>query len=113
MDQNVSPVGRGVRADVARRRAKSAEYREMEHRLAPLEQIARLVIMRRADLGLSQQELAERVGTTASAISRLESGHHRINLDTLQRVAEGLEMRAVVGFELGSEHEARHELVTL
>jgi ribosome-binding protein aMBF1 (putative translation factor) len=113
MDENVSPVGRSVREDAATRRAKSAAYREMEQRLAPLEQLARLVIMRRAALGISQQELAERVGTTASAISRLESGHHRINLDTLQRVAEGLNMRAVIGFEIESEGEERHELVTL
>jgi ribosome-binding protein aMBF1 (putative translation factor) len=113
MEQNTGPVGRSVRQGAASRRAKSQAYREAEQRLAPLEQLARLVIMRRATLGLSQQELADRVGTTASAISRLESGNHRVNLDTLQRVAEGLEMRAVIGFELPTGAEPRHELGTV
>lgn len=113
MTRDISPIGHSVREDIAEDRAASAAYRKMEQRLVPLEQLARLVIMRRAALGISQQELAERVGTTASAISRLESGHHRINLDTLQRVAEGLNMRAVIGFQLGADGEERHELVTL
>ncbi len=101
MDQSVSPVGRSVSEAATGHRAKSATYREMEQRSAPLEQLARLVTMHRAEIGIAQQELAQRVGTTASAISRLASGHHRINLSTLQRVAEGLDMCAVIGFELG------------
>ncbi len=38
--------------------------------------------------GLTQAELAERAGTTQSAISRLERGHVRPSLDTLDRLAK-------------------------
>jgi transcriptional regulator with XRE-family HTH domain len=49
--------------------------------------------------GISQAELARRVGTTKSAISRLESGRHRPNVETLQRVAEAVGARLVITFE--------------
>ena len=62
-------------------------------------EIAWLLIKYRMDKGLSQEQLAERVGTSHSQISRIESGRHRTNLDTLSRIAHALDMRMVVGFE--------------
>jgi transcriptional regulator with XRE-family HTH domain len=52
--------------------------------------IAAQVAARRADLGLSQTELAERCGTTQSAIARLESGGRPPRIDTLLHLAEAL-----------------------
>lgn len=40
--------------------------------------------------GLSQRELAERVGTTQSAIARLEAGNISPSLPTLDKVAAAL-----------------------
>src|SRR3546814_18942558 len=40
--------------------------------------------------GLSQRELAERVGTTQSAIARLEGGNILPSLPTLDKIAEAL-----------------------
>lgn len=57
-----------------------------------------MVIVRRAQLGLTQQELAQRMGTSHSVISRIESGQHRTSLRTLKRLAEALETHLVVGF---------------
>jgi ribosome-binding protein aMBF1 (putative translation factor) len=99
MATNDSPVGSTVEAEIQRERRQSQRYREAHDRLAPFEHIARAVIMRRAELGLSQQEVAERMGTTASVISRIESGQHRTSTETLRRLAEALEGHAVVGFE--------------
>lgn len=73
----------------------------------------RLVILRRARLGFSQQELAERMGTTASAISRIESGQHRTSTETLRRLAEALEGHAVLGFDFGTARHPEQELVQL
>jgi ribosome-binding protein aMBF1 (putative translation factor) len=111
MASNDSPVGTTVEADIQRKRRESRRYREAQDRLAPFEQIARLVIMRRAELGLSQQEVAERMGSTASVISRIESGQHRTSTETLRRLAEALDGRAVLGFEFDDTDE--QELVRL
>lgn len=40
--------------------------------------------------GLTQRELADRVGTTQSAIARLEAGHISPSLPTLDKVATAL-----------------------
>lgn len=64
-----------------------------------MREIAWLLIKYRMDKGLSQEQLAEVVGTSHSQISRIESGRHRTNLDTLSRIARALDMRMVVGFE--------------
>ncbi|MGD0713279.1 MAG: helix-turn-helix transcriptional regulator [Gaiellaceae bacterium] len=59
-------------------------------------QIAGRVSERRAAMGLSQRELAELVGTTQSAIARLERGGRPPRIDTLLRIAEALECELVV-----------------
>jgi transcriptional regulator with XRE-family HTH domain len=53
--------------------------------------IAQDVADRRQELGLSQRELAELVGTTQSAIARLERGGRPPRIDTLLRIADALD----------------------
>jgi len=101
-------------AEHSRRRARQdPEYRAEHERLAPYEAVARVVIMRRLELGLTQQELAVRMGTSHSAISRIESGRHRTSLATLQRLAAALEFRFVVGFESGPKTRAVRQFVSV
>jgi ribosome-binding protein aMBF1 (putative translation factor) len=61
--------------------------------------VARDIYRLRKSAGLTQRELALRVGTTASVISRLEDadydGH---SLSMLRRIAAALGMRAVIQF---------------
>jgi transcriptional regulator with XRE-family HTH domain len=61
--------------------------------------LARKIFRLRTKAGLSQRELAERVGTSASAICRLEDadydGH---SLSVLKRIAHALEQRVDVRF---------------
>lgn len=45
---------------------------------------------RRLDLGLTQTEVAARMGTSQSAVARLESGEADIRLSTLERYAAAL-----------------------
>jgi transcriptional regulator with XRE-family HTH domain len=66
------------------------------------------------DKGLTQERLAELVGTSHSQISRIESGRHRTNLDTLVRIAEALDLRLVLGFETtGPNGRTKRDLVAL
>jgi ribosome-binding protein aMBF1 (putative translation factor) len=113
MAKNDSPIGSRVTDHIDAARARSAEYRETQDRLRPFEEIARMVIMRRAQLGLTQQELAERMSTTKSVISRIESGQHRSGTDTLRRLAEALDGHAVIGFSFDSNPASARDLVRL
>ncbi len=81
------------------RRSADRVYQRERARLDLFEAIAREVILRRGELGLTQKKLAERVGTSHSAISRLESGQHRASIATLERVGEALGLRLVVSLE--------------
>lgn len=81
-----------------KRRARDPEYRTELARLAPYEALARLVIRRRGHLGLNQSELADRMGTSHSAISRIEGGQHATTVETLRRLADALETHLVIGF---------------
>lgn len=56
------------------------------------------VRMERVRLGLTQSELAERMGTSQPTIARLEAGGVTPSLDTLHRVAEALRLELVVDF---------------
>lgn len=49
--------------------------------------------------GLSQSQLAERMGTQQSVIARLEGGGITPTLPTLKRIADALGMKLTVGFE--------------
>lgn len=108
-----SPIGTAAADASRRRRRRDPEYRAAQERLAPYEGIARFVIMRRAELGLTQEQLAERMGTSHSAISRIESGQHRTSVATLERLAQALDVRFVMGFETGPREAPVRELVSL
>lgn len=112
MSKRVSPVGTAV-ADHIKESLKDPEYRAEYERLAPYEALARIVITRRGALGLTQAELAARMGTTASAISRIESGQHATNAQTLKKLGDAFGVRAVLGFEFGSAEDPERELVVL
>lgn len=105
-----SPIGSNTKSARRRRAVRSAEYQAEAARLAPYEQLARLVIERRVREGISQSQLAMRIGTSVSAISRLESGQHRPNVETLERLARAFDEQLVVGFEANA---GERELVTV
>jgi transcriptional regulator with XRE-family HTH domain len=84
-------------ADEARRPVFPG-FREMAERR---EQLAAELVARRQALGLSQTEVAARMGTSQSSVARLESGSSDILLSTLERYA------AALGDELGWRLETR------
>jgi len=55
--------------------------------------LAAALSARRLELGLSQTEVAARMGTSQSAVARLESGEADLRLSTLERYAAALGQR--------------------
>jgi ribosome-binding protein aMBF1 (putative translation factor) len=111
--KTISPIGSTHQAGSRRRARSSAAYREELQRLAPYEGLARIVIARRQALDLTQQELAERVRTSHSVISRIESGQHPTSVTTLRRLAAAFETHLVVGFSDEPESIVSGELVAV
>ena len=95
----VSPVGTAVASDIRRHEKANAEYRKVRARFARAEAVARLLIQVRMKHNLTQEQLAQLMGTSAPAISRLESGTHVPSLTTLSRLAEAAGERLVIGFQ--------------
>lgn len=62
-------------------------FKEMAERRQAL---AEELVARRHRLGLSQTEVAARMGTSQSAVARLESGDADVRLSTLERYAAAL-----------------------
>ena len=75
--------------------AFKAEYDALEDEFS----LARELIEARTRAGLSQAELAQRMGTTQSAIARLESGKAPPSMRTIARIAAATGTRAVVRLE--------------
>jgi ribosome-binding protein aMBF1 (putative translation factor) len=70
-------------------------YDELENEFALAETIIRV----RAEAGLTQEQLAERMNTTQAVIARLESGRVKPSTRTLERLAEATGTRLRIRFE--------------
>lgn len=65
----------------------------MERAESARQEVARQLRAARREQGVTQERLAERVGTKKSNISRLESGRYNPSLDFLVKVASGLDRK--------------------
>lgn len=78
-------------------------FSELDAQLAGL--VDELAARRRA-AGLSQTEIAARMGTSQSAVARLESGRADVRLSTLQRYAAAMGQVVTLGVRaLGDEEQ--------
>lgn len=78
---------------LARPEVKKA-YEELKEEFAFLDEVLRA----RAESGLTQAEIARRIGTTQSAVARLESGSskHSPSVATLQKYANAVGCRVEI-----------------
>lgn len=88
------PKFKRFRTRAMQRPAVRKAYDELASEFAYLDE----VLKARVDAGLTQAEVAARVGTTQSAIARLESAEskHSPSIATLQRYARALGYRVEV-----------------
>ena len=75
-------------------------FQEMAERRRSL---AAALVAKRVKLGLSQTEVAARMGTSQSAVARLESGQADLRLSTLERYAAAIGQRLDWRLSLGEE----------
>lgn len=84
--------------EILKRRAKrDPELQRLYEEEKVNYQVALLIRKVRQNLGLTQGELAKRIGTTQSVISRLEDADYEgHSLSILQRIASALKRRIVI-----------------
>lgn len=71
------------------------EYESLEAEFA----LARTVIKARSRAGLTQEELAKKMGTTQPVVARLESGRTQPSIRTLETFAKATGTRLLIDFE--------------
>ncbi len=79
-----------------KRLLKDKEVKRAYDALGPEFDIVSLFIKRRLEKRLTQKDLARRIGTKQSAVSRFESGEYNPTLNFLQKMAEGLNTKIKV-----------------
>jgi ribosome-binding protein aMBF1 (putative translation factor) len=95
----ISPIGQSITESIEEEERLDPEYKAERERNRPRRELARMLMIRRVELDLSQQELADRMGTSVAVISRLERGRQNFSPATLQRLAKALDTRLIYTFE--------------
>ena len=78
---------------------KEPKYRQAYEALEKEFALASTVIDARSRAGLTQSELARKMGTTQPVVARLEGGRSRPSMRTLERLAEATGSRLLITFE--------------
>jgi DNA-binding XRE family transcriptional regulator len=104
-DDWVSPIGQTV-TEVSEEKARQCqEYREVGEEYAAIKElrkrnwIAAHIRERRYELELTQQEVAEKAGTSHSFISKVEGGDHMPTIGVLKRILAVLDEQLLIGIE--------------
>jgi predicted transcriptional regulator len=83
-----------LKKDLLKNEAFKREYDKLTPRYAMISEL----IAARIKKGVTQKELAQRIGTTQSSIARFEGGNVNPTLDFLEKIAEVLELTLTVHF---------------
>ncbi len=76
--------------EVKKELLKDPKFKKAYDELEPEFQLVRQIIKKRIEQGLSQKELAEKMGTKQSAIARLESAEYNPSVAFLKKTAKAL-----------------------
>ncbi len=115
-----SPVGRPAAAAARGRGERSEEYRGARDEYVAIRAlrernwIAAHIRERRYELDLTQQEVAERAGTSHSFVSKLEGGDHIPTIPVLKRILAVLDEELLIGIERrGDNSETEREIAAV
>jgi transcriptional regulator with XRE-family HTH domain len=87
----------------AERRDRPSAFPGFDALASDAGEVVERLARRRVELGLSQTVVAARMGTSQSAVARLEAGRSDPRLSTLERYAAAL--GTSVGYAVGGEDE--------
>ena len=85
---------------------KSADYRSAYDALEDEFNLARAFVDARANADLTQEEVAQRMGTTQAVVARLESGRTKPSTRTLERFAKATNSKLRISFETKSKRNS-------
>jgi ribosome-binding protein aMBF1 (putative translation factor) len=79
---------------------KEPAFKKAWHDLDGEFEILESIIKARESAGLTQEELAKKIGTKQPALSRLErGGFQKANIETLRKIANALNVKLVIKFQ--------------
>ena len=84
--------------DLYKKWMKNPNIKREYDKLQPDFAVIRAIIRARADRGITQKELASRIGTKQSVISRLEVGGANPSVAFLKKFAQALQTRLEINF---------------
>ena len=84
-----------VKKELLKDKGVYKEYKRLEPKYRLISQLIGI----RVKEGLTQKDLAKKLGTKQSAIARLESGNYNPTLEFLQKTAKALGTKLVINFE--------------
>ena len=84
--------------DFVEEQKKDEKFRKEYDALEPEFAIIQAMLDARKASGLTQKDLAEKTGIAQGDISKLEDGSANPSLKTLQRLANGMEMKLKIDF---------------
>lgn len=77
---------------------KNPKFKQLYYEYGKQLEIAYQVLQLRKQAGMSQSELARKLGTTQSNVARLEAGEQNFTTITLQKIAQALKRELKVEF---------------
>ena len=102
---HTSPKGTAATEGAKARARQNQDYRAARDEYAAIRElrernwIAAHIRERRYELGLTQQQVAVRAGTSHSFVSKLEGGDHMPTISVLQRILHVLGEELLIGIE--------------
>ena len=85
--------------DLKKQWLQDKEFSDAYSSLAVEFAVAKSIIQARTKAHLTQQEIAEKIGTTQSVIARLESGKVTPSVSTLQKIAIATHTKLSINFQ--------------
>lgn len=86
-------------SEVKEKWLKNPKFKKAYNELEPEYAIVREIIKKRIALKMSQKDLAKKLGTGQSAVSRLESGTYNPTLSFLKKLSKALDSNLTISFK--------------